>query len=149
MSVELLNRQRRYEFRSTDLIRIAEAVLADRGRKDADLSIVVTNDARLRALNRDYRGKDRPTDVLSFPYDEDDGPIGDVLISIDRAKAQADARGHSLQRELEILTLHGTLHVCGYDHETDDGQMDRIERRLRRRLLSPDCPPGADDLMVT
>jgi probable rRNA maturation factor len=74
--------------------------------------------------------------VLSFPYDEDGGPIGDVVISIDRAAAQAAERGHGLQRELELLTLHGTLHVCGYDHETDDGEMDRLERRLRRRLVT-------------
>ena len=138
MAVEILNRQRRYAIQTANLSRIADAVLDDRRRAGSDLSIVVTNDARLRALNRDYRDKDRPTDVLSFPYEEEDGPIGDVIISIDRAVAQAEAQSHSLQRELEILTLHGTLHVCGYDHETDDGQMDRIERRLRNRLLTPE-----------
>jgi probable rRNA maturation factor len=135
VAVEILNRQRRFDLDADRLAEVARGALATVGRTDADLTVTVSNDRRLHGLNRTFRGKDRPTDVLSFPYDEAEGPIGDVVISVDRAAAQAGERGHSLQRELELLTLHGTLHVCGFDHETDDGEMDRLERRLRRKLV--------------
>lgn len=135
MAVEVLNRQRRFPVDSSALVRVAEATLEAVGLRDVELTITLSNDRRLRALNRAYRGKDRPTDVLSFPYDDEGGPIGDLIISVERADLQARDRGHGLQRELEVLTLHGTLHVCGYDHETDDGTMDRLEAKLRRRLL--------------
>jgi probable rRNA maturation factor len=135
MAVEVLNRQRRYALDVRRIASVAAGALEAVGRPSAELSVTIANDRRLHVLNRTYRGKDRPTDVLSFPYDDDGGPIGDVIISIDRAAAQASERGHDLQHELELLALHGTLHVCGYDHETDDGEMDRLERRLRRRLV--------------
>lgn len=136
MAAEILNRQRRYTVDARRLIAIADATVAAAGHAGREVSVTITNDRRLRDLNLRYRAKDRPTDVLSFPYDEPDGPIGDVVISVDRAWAQATEKGHDLQRELEILVLHGSLHVCGFDHETDNGEMDRIERRLRRRLLA-------------
>jgi probable rRNA maturation factor len=135
MAVEVLNRQRRYALDVRRIASVAAGALEAVDRPTAELSVTIANDRRLHVLNRTYRGKDRPTDVLSFPYDDDGGPIGDVIISIDRAAAQASERGHDLQHELELLALHGTLHVCGYDHETDDGEMDRLERRLRRRLV--------------
>lgn len=135
MPVEVFVRQRRYPLDRTRIAEVAGATLAAVNRVDADVSITVSNDRRLHALNLSFRGKDKPTDVLSFPYDEPGGPLGDVIISIDRAAVQAVERGHSIQREVELLTLHGTLHVCGYDHETDEGEMDRLERRLRKRLL--------------
>ena len=134
VSAEVINRQRRFAVDAGRLAEIADATLAAAGRGGAEIAVTISNDRRLRALNRSYRGKDRPTDVLSFPYDGE-SPIGDVVISVDRAGAQAAERGHELQLELELLTLHGTLHVCGYDHETDDGTMDRLERALRKRLL--------------
>ncbi|MCC6745671.1 MAG: rRNA maturation RNase YbeY [Acidobacteria bacterium] len=136
MAVEVLNRQRRFPVDACRLAAIAEATIAAAGHPGRELAVTITNDRRLHLLNRQYRGKDKPTDVLSFPYDEPCGPIGDVVVSIDRARAQAEEKGHGLQRELEILVLHGSLHVCGYDHETDDGEMDRIEKRLRKRLLA-------------
>ena len=129
MSAEIINRQRRFAVDAARLAEIADATLAAAGRGGAEIAITISNDRRLRALNRSYRGKDRPTDVLSFPY-EGDSPIGDVVISIDRAGVQAAARGHVLQRELELLTLHGTLHVCGYDHETDSGEMLALQDRV-------------------
>ncbi len=137
MPVEVLNRQRRFPVDVTRLVSVAEGALVSVRRGGADVSVTISNDAKLRELNRQFRGKDKATDVLSFEYDAPKGPLGDVVVSVDRARAQADEHGHSLQHELELLTLHGTLHVCGYDHETDDGQMDRIERRLRRTLLEP------------
>ena len=89
-------------------------------------------DARVRALNRQYRRKDTATDVLSFPAEEK-GQLGDVVIAVGVARRQAHEAGHSLQTELRVLALHGLLHLLGYDHEHDDGQMARLERRLRQK----------------
>src|SRR5512144_1697517 len=105
MAVEVLNRQRRHDVDAARLAAVSEAALAAVGRAGADVSVTLTNDRRLRELNRTYRGKDKPTDVLSFLYDDEGGPLGDVVISVDRALAQAAERGHSLQREAELLTL--------------------------------------------
>jgi probable rRNA maturation factor len=140
MSIEVMNRQRRHAVDAGRLASVATATLAAVGRAGAEVAVTIASDRRLRELNRTYRGKDKPTDVLSFPYDEAGGPLGDVIISADRAAAQAAERGHSLQRELELLTMHGTLHVCGYDHETDDGEMERLERRLRKRFVDGPSP---------
>jgi probable rRNA maturation factor len=91
----------------------------------------------MRALNRDFRGFDKPTDVLSFRTSRkggSEGYLGDIVISVETADRQARRLRSTLPRELEILALHGFLHLLGYDHETDDGEMRRIEYRLRRRL---------------
>jgi probable rRNA maturation factor len=97
------------------------------------MSVAVVSDMRVRALNREYRKKDTPTDVLSFPAADVTGDfLGDVVIAGGVARRQAREAGHSLQTELRILALHGLLHLLGYDHEQDDGQMERLERRLRR-----------------
>ena len=90
----------------------------------AEISVTLCGDARIRELNRDYRGIDRVTDVLSFPLfdgEEDGGvtPLGDVVIDVDRAAAQAAEYGHSLEREVAFLTVHSVLHLLGYDHEED------------------------------
>ena len=86
----------------------------------------------MRALNRRYRGKDRSTDVLSFPAPPP--LLGDLVISVPYAARQARRRGQRLSREIERLLLHGYLHLLGYDHETDGGEMDALEARLKRRL---------------
>lgn len=88
---------------------------------DHDLSIVLTDDARLQELNRDYLGIDAPTDVLSFPASETDPEtgaryIGDILISMPRARTQADAAGHPVESEVQLLVVHGVLHLLGHDH---------------------------------
>jgi probable rRNA maturation factor len=95
------------------------------------MTVAIVPDARVRALNREYRRKDAPTDVLSFPSG-DDGYLGDVVIAGGVARRQAREAGHSLQTELRVLALHGLLHLLGYDHERDNGRMARLERRLRR-----------------
>jgi probable rRNA maturation factor len=99
----------------------------------------------VRALNRQYRSKDAPTDVLSFPAfapsavrraksaGEGGAFLGDVVIAVGVARRQAREAGHSLQTEFRVLALHGLLHLLGYDHERDKGQMARLERRLRRQ----------------
>jgi probable rRNA maturation factor len=102
------------------------------------ISCLIADDAEIRRLNRQYRGKNHATDVLSFPAATPNGLAGDIAISIDRARIQAAERGHSLTDELRILMLHGALHLAGMDHESDSGEMARAERHWRKRLGLPD-----------
>ena len=97
-----------------------------------DLSLAIVSDRRMRALNRQFRGKDAVTDVLSFPSDTR-GFMGDVVIASGVAKQQAKDAGHAVQTEVRVLALHGLLHLLGYDHESDDGKMARAETRLRKK----------------
>lgn len=102
------------------------------------VNVLVTNSAELRSLNRRFRGADKPTDVLSFPscsaMIQSRRAAGDVAISADIARDNAKRLGHSLTNEIKILALHGILHLAGFDHEKDDGQMARKEIRMRRQL---------------
>jgi probable rRNA maturation factor len=103
------------------------------------VNILVTNSSELRALNRRFRGADKATDVLSFPAPEiarnkARGVAGDVAISADIARENAARLGHSVPDEVKILALHGILHLAGFDHERNHGEMARKERRLRRQL---------------
>lgn len=93
------------------------------------LSILLCGDARMRSLNREWRGMDLPTDVLSFSSGERDF-LGDLVIDVPYAARQARRRGHTLAREVQILLAHGLLHLLGYDHEEDDGTMFRRQRRI-------------------
>ncbi len=97
---------------------------------------LVTNDAKLRELNRDFLKHDYATDVLSFPSGED-SDLGQVAISLDRAREQAAEHGHTALDELKVLMLHGALHLAGHDHETDRGQMRRLETKWRKELGLP------------
>lgn len=117
-------------FRAPGLRAWLQSVAPVRAR--GTVTIAVVSDARVRALNRQYRRKDQNTDVLSFPA-EAPSFLGDVVIAAGVARRQARVAGHSLQTELRILALHGLLHLLGYDHEHDDGEMARVERRLRRK----------------
>jgi probable rRNA maturation factor len=101
-------------------------------RARGTVTVAIVPDARVRALNHEYRRKNAPTDVLSFPSGER-GYLGDVVIAAGVARRQAREARHSLQTELRVLALHGLLHLLGYDHEHDDGRMARLERRLRRQ----------------
>ena len=120
----MINIESKYKFSGQLLRRAARAALVHQKKsRNADLSIVLTNDARLQKLNRDYLGIDAPTDVLSFPASESDPQtdspyLGDILISIPRAKAQAKAAGHALEAEVQLLVVHGVLHLLGHDHAT-------------------------------
>jgi probable rRNA maturation factor len=104
------------------------------------VNLLVTNSAEVRSLNRRFRGADKPTDVLSFPCDQTEvlpaskRVAGDVAISADIARENAKRVGHSLPDEVKILALHGILHLAGFDHENDHGEMARKEIQLRRRL---------------
>jgi|SRR5829696_5702913 len=104
-----------------------------------DVTVALVSDGRMRSLNRSFRGKDYPTDVLSFPVEQPLAGagkarhLGDIVIAIGVARRQAAAAGHAVGTELRVLALHGLLHLLGYDHEMDDGRMARAEARLRRR----------------
>jgi probable rRNA maturation factor len=98
-----------------------------------DVDVLISGSQRLRELNRRFRRKNKPTDVLSFPRPSG----GDIAISAQIARDNARLYGHSLAEELKILVLHGMLHLAGYDHETDNGRMARVEARLRSQLKLP------------
>jgi probable rRNA maturation factor len=112
-------------------------------RLRGQVTVLLTTDRRIRQLNRDFRGKDKATDVLSFPAEpiQNAKPAervaGDLAISVPTARKQSAACGHSLGTEIRVLMLHGLLHLAGYDHETDDGLMARREQLLRARLGLP------------
>jgi len=113
----------------------AQAAISLRGQ----VTVLLTTDETIRDLNRRFRGKNKPTDVLSFPAAAlvQHREKGDIAISVDTARRQAAEQGHPLACELKILILHGLLHLAGYDHETDRGRMHRRERKLRALLGLP------------
>ena len=122
----MVNLELNFPFPNNLLERAALAALEHESESlDHDLSIVLTDDVRLQELNRDYLGIDAPTDVLSFPASETDPEtgaryIGDILISIPRARTQAEAASHPLESEVQLLVVHGVLHLLGHDHVTQD-----------------------------
>jgi probable rRNA maturation factor len=104
------------------------------GRRGVD--VLITDSREMRKLNHRFRGKDRATDVLSFPATVEDF-AGEIAISAEVARHSARALGHPLATELKVLILHGLLHLAGHDHETDRGEMARLEQKLRRELRLP------------
>jgi probable rRNA maturation factor len=98
-----------------------------------EVSVLFCGDGAIRTLNRRYRRVDAPTDVLAFPA-ESRGLLGDIVISVPYASRQARRRGEAPAREIDRLLLHGLLHLSGYDHETDGGEMNALEQKIRRRL---------------
>jgi probable rRNA maturation factor len=127
------------------LERAARAVLDLSGAQEADLTIVLVDDARIQALNRDFLAHDEPTDVLSFPADEPDPEtgrryLGDVVISTQRAAEQARERGHAIEAEMQLLVVHGILHLLGHDH-AEVGEKERMwaaqAQALERLGVSP------------
>ena len=108
-------------------------------RLKGQVTVLLTTDAAIRKLNRQFRGKNKATDVLSFPAEGVGAEeiAGDLAISVTTALGQAAEQGHSLSTEIKVLILHGLLHLAGYDHEADAGQMARRERLLRAKLGLP------------
>ena len=149
MAIEVVNRQRLARIDARRIARLVDTTLGAVGRTDANLTVAFVRDRVIRDLNRKFTGNDRVTDVLSFPAEDERGHasevsifgsgvsafLGDIVVSTDTARKQADNAGHSFEREVNELVIHGVLHLCGYDHETDRGQMNRLELRLRRKLL--------------
>jgi probable rRNA maturation factor len=98
---------------------------------DKDVELIIVDNETIRELNKTYRGIDKPTDVLSFPLEQTPGaPLGSVVISVEKAKEAAQKLGHSVHDEITLLYIHGLLHLLGYDHETDEGQMRQKEVEL-------------------
>jgi probable rRNA maturation factor len=122
----------------TALVRFVARARQAVGLKGA-VDILVTSDTELRSLNRRFREQDKTTDVLSFPGEPGTAKdfAGDIAISAEIASRNASELGHPLASEIKILILHGLLHLGGYDHEQDQGQMAAIEQRLRRKLRLP------------
>jgi len=120
---------------------VSAALIHQSETLDSELTIVLTGDTRLHELNRDYLGVDAPTDVLSFPASETDPEtgaryIGDILISMPRAQAQADATGHPLESEVQLLAVHGVLHLLGHDHAgaKEKARMWKAQAEILERL---------------
>ncbi len=138
MAVYLRVRVRRLARRQPSFLRIAESVLAAVGEPQSELSLELVGDGRMRRLNRQYRGKDRTTDVLAFSMRESESPcrmlLGDVVISVPAAIRQAREAGRSAEDELAALLVHGVLHLCGFDHERSAQEAARMRRRERKVL---------------
>lgn len=141
--IEVLNRQRKLPLDCAHwgaFIAKALKVVPGNNGDVGDLTIVFISDRAMRGINRTWRDKRGTTDVLSFPAAQDEFEktaglnLGDVIISVEQAARQASTNGLSLEDEIAQLILHGLLHLCGHDHETDNGEMNRLEVRLRRRL---------------
>ena len=131
--VEVVNRQRRLKLDTEAWSHFAARALDAIGKSESSATIAFVSDKRIRELNRQFRGVDKATDVLSFPAEEKLN-LGDVAVSVDTAAVQAKENGLTFAEEIAQLILHGLLHLSGYDHETDNGEMNRLELRLRKKL---------------
>ena len=131
--VEVVNRQRRLRIDSDAWTAFAEEALKTIENIGSSATVAFVSDKTIRKLNQQFRGVDKATDVLSFPADEPDN-LGDIAISVESAARQAKENGLTFDEEIAQLILHGLLHLSGYDHETDNGEMNQLELRLRRKL---------------
>jgi probable rRNA maturation factor len=133
--IEAVNRQRKIKIDIKAWETFAHCAADAIGKNDPSATIAFVSDKTIRQLNRQFRGMDKATDVLSFPSGETDSAnLGDIAISVDTAAVQAKENGLTFEEEIAQLILHGLLHLSGYDHETDNGEMNRLELRLRRKL---------------
>lgn len=144
----ILNRQRRMRLAMQPLARFSEHVRRELGFPEESVTICFVSDAAMARLNRQFRSVPGPTDVLSFPTggrtpgerrfahagNGTNHYVGDIVISPETARRYARRHSRALAEELRVLILHGMIHLAGYDHETDNGEMARLERRLRQRL---------------
>ncbi|HKO99293.1 MAG TPA: rRNA maturation RNase YbeY [Pyrinomonadaceae bacterium] len=138
--VEVVNRQRKRKLDCARWTRFSESVSAVLPVKGQDVTIAFVSDRAMIELNRMWRGKRATTDVLSFPAEQDEfekaegARLGDVVISVEQAARQAKENRMSFDEEVAQLILHGMIHLCGYDHSTDNGEMNRLEMKLRKKL---------------
>ena len=103
-----------------------------------DIELILTTDEEIKELNKEYRNKDKATDVLSFPLENIPGmPLGSIVISVDTAKRGAEEFGHSVENEIKLLFIHGLLHLLGYDHEVDNGEMREKEKEIIEKFNLP------------
>ena len=138
--IEIINNQRKLKLDREIFREFAEKAVGNIDEaENKSVTIAFVSDRKMRELNKEFRAKDRTTDVLSFPFEADEFDIekdflGDIVISLEQAQRQAAENSLTLEAEIKQLILHGVLHLCGYDHETDDGEMNRRELELRERL---------------
>ncbi len=138
--IEVVSRQRRRKMECERWQEFGERALKAIGKAGHDATIAFVSDRQIKTLNKRFRGLGNPTDVLSFPAGDDQfaetsqPSLGDVAISVERAEIQAVENGLAFEKEIAQLILHGLLHLCGYDHETDDGEMNRLELLLRGQM---------------
>ena len=138
--IEIINNQRKLKLDREIFREFAEKAVGNIDEaENKSVTIAFVSDRKMRELNSEFRAKDRTTDVLSFPFEADEFDIekdflGDIVISLEQAQRQAAENSLTLEAEIKQLILHGVLHLCGYDHETDDGEMNRRELELRERL---------------
>jgi probable rRNA maturation factor len=143
----ILNRQRSVPLALKSLARFSERVQRELGFPEESVTICFVSDPAMARMNRTFRDKHGPTDVLSFPVRHirtrqsrgcggtgANHYVGDIVISPETARRNARQRSHGVSSELRVLILHGMIHLAGYDHETDNGEMMHLEHRLRRRL---------------
>ncbi len=140
-AVEVVNRQRRRPMDCSAWRQFTERALAEIGRAGESAIVAFVSDRAIRELNREFRARNTATDVLSFPSElaafekaAVAPTLGDVVVSVDRAEAQAEEHNLQFEEEVAQLILHGLLHLCGYDHAADSGEMNKLELRLRSRL---------------
>jgi probable rRNA maturation factor len=145
MTIEFARRGAGRRYATADLKKIAASILKALEQSRAELSVAVVGDQEMRSLNAKYRKKNKTTDVLSFPADPSMptriGLLGDVIISVEQAKRQAQDRKNSLKKEMVTLLIHGILHLLGYDHERSQRQA-KIMTTLEQKLLSHLCERG-------
>jgi probable rRNA maturation factor len=133
--IEAVNRQRKTKIDTKTWESFAERAAASIGKAGSSATVAFVSDKTIRQLNRQFRNVDKATDVLSFPADDNDKlNLGDIAISVESAARQAEENGLTFDQEVAQLILHGLLHLSGYDHETDNGEMNRLELRLRKKL---------------
>lgn len=145
MAVEIVRRDGGKKFPAAPLRKIAGAILKLLKQDHAELSIALIGNAEIRRLNAQYRRKDYATDVLSFPVDKalpaQQLLLGDVVISVDKAKEQARAQGRTLDHEMITLLIHGIVHLLGYDHDRSANDA-RIMKRLEKKIYRALCDEG-------
>ena len=133
-----------------EIIRAADVVGKIYDAENSELDVIFTTDEKIHELNKKYRGTDRPTDVLSFAFRESDEPeilnpeieiLGEIIISVERAKIQAEEYGHSILREMVFLSVHGMLHLLGYDHMEEE---ERIEMENEQNFVMSKLGIGRD-----
>lgn len=140
MDVTVVNLQRKIVLDTSSLVDFSESILsAAEEANGRNASVAFISDRRMKELNSFFRGRNTTTDVLSFPhepdaFDTDKNNLGDIVISAEQAARQAADNGLALEVEIKQLILHGLLHLCGYDHETDNGEMNKRELQLRDKL---------------
>jgi probable rRNA maturation factor len=138
--IELINRQRKIKINPESFLPFSEkAVRSIPETENKSVTVAFVSDPKMRELNKMFRGKNSTTDVLSFPFEADEFEageknLGDIVISVEQAARQAAENNLEFETEIKQLILHGILHLCGYDHETDRGEMNTLELELRDKL---------------